>query len=350
MKRIKQIDGVELYDLICSEDNIREAIKLACKDHAKDPAVIKIREDPEPYVQAVSEILRSESFHYSRFKEKDIFERGKHRHLLFTRTFPDRIIQHAVFNIVAPILHGTIIITEYAQVKERGTHKCSIRVHNDLNRDWQHTWYCLKIDVSHFFDNVDRNILFNMIKRKIKCPRTLDILHTIIFDVPGKKGLPIGLFSSQILSVFYLSQLDHYCKETLGIKYYYRYMDDIVILASNKILLHNYLRLIKLYVRFIGLSLKKNYAIFPIEKRRLDFVGFVFTHSYVALRKSTKIRYIRACNNIIRTIKYHEQVTVHQLLSVNSYVGILTWVSDDKLFNKYNGRIERVIAIGVEAI
>lgn len=113
-----------------------------------------------------------------------------------------------------------------------------------MQEDWGHTWFCLKMDVSHFFDNIDREILFEMIKKKIKCRRTLEILRRIIFEVPGNVGLPIGLFSSQILSVFYLSEFDHYCKEVLGIRYYYRYMDDIVILASNKNLLHNYLRFI----------------------------------------------------------------------------------------------------------
>ena len=243
-----------------------------------------------------------------------------------------------------------MISNEFAAVKGRGTHRCSMVVRNDLQHDWQHTWYCLKIDVSRFFDNIDRDILFEMLKHKIKDYYTLEILHTIIFDVPGTRGLPIGLFSSQILSVFYLSQLDHYCKETLGIRHYYRYMDDIVILASNKNLLHNYLRLTNRQLGTIGLSIKKNYAIFPIEKRRLDFVGFVFNHTSVAVRKRTVLSYKRSCNLIVNSLAHHEPITTHMLSSKISYEGIIIWASSDDLINIYSGKVDIALEFGVEAI
>lgn len=350
MKRIGSINGVKLYDLIKSRDNVEKAIKLACRDHAHDPAVKQIREGPEQYIDAICEILENKSFHYSKFKNKTIYERGKQRHLLFTRTFPDRIIQHAIFNIVAPILHGTVIKDEYQAIKGRGTHSCSMQIRKDVQSDWQHTWYCLKLDVRKFFDNVDRHILYDMVKNKIKDRDTLDILHTIIFDVPGKKGLPIGLFSSQILSVFYLTGLDHYCKETLGVRYYYRYMDDIVILASNKVLLHNYQRYIERYLNVLHLSLKNNHQIFPIEKRRLDFVGFVFNHREVSIRKRTATMYKKQCNNIIRCLKNHIPLTISMFLSVNQYQGIIHWASTDALYNKYTNMVNIALEFGVDAI
>ena len=350
MKRVKSINGIELYDLICDRDNIREAIRLACKDHAKDKSVIAIKMNPEPYVDKIHEILVNESFEYSRFKNKTIFERGKKRDLCFTQTDPDRIIQHAVFNIVGDILHKCIPKDEYAAIKGRGTHACSMALRKAL---WDCPWrtrYCLKIDIRHFFDNIDRNILFDMIKRKIKCRRTLNILHTIIFDAPGKKGLPIGLYSSQTLSVFYLHGLDHYCKETLGIKYYFRYMDDIVILASNKNHLHNYRRLISRYLSSMNLSLKQNHAIFPVDKRRIDFVGFVHDHKQVMIRKKTKKSYIRSCNKIIRYLKKNTPVSAHMIASKQSYEGIAGWATSDAIVEKYSGRVYRAIEFGLEAI
>ena len=270
--------------------------------------------------------------------------------LSFTRTFPDRIIQHAVFNVVAPILHGTVISQEFAAVKGRGTHKCSMAVRNDLQKDWQHTWYCYKADISHFFDNIDRDLLFEMIKHKIKCRRTLEVLGRIIFNVPGDRGLPIGLFSSQILSVFYLAGLDRYCKQNLGIRCYYRYMDDIVIFDSNKNLLHNYHRLINRYLNSIGLEIKHDWAIFPVEKRRVDFVGFVHNHSTVAVRKRTVIRYRQACNQMIRCLKHHEMMTEHMILSRRSYEGIMGWATVGDLVNIYSARVDVALEFGVEAI
>ena len=256
------------------------------------------------------------------------------------------IIQHAVFNIVAPILHGTMTIDEYAAIPGRGTHRCSMNVRRDMKEEPWRTRYCLKMDIHHYFDNIDRNILFEMIKRKIKCRRTLDLLYTIIFDAPGTKGLPIGLYSSQILSVFYLSELDHYCKEVLGIKYYYRYMDDIVILESNKNLLHNYLRLIKRFLTKYKLELKHNYAIFPVEKRRLDFVGFVHNHDSAMIRKKTKLSYIKVCNNQIHRIKHHIPITRHIVDSRRSYEGIIGWSTDDSLLDKYSNKADMYIDFG----
>ena len=350
MKRIGNIDGVKLYDIICSRENIEEAVKLACKDHGDDVAVRRIREDPEPYINAAQEILLNRSFHYSKFKEKDIWERGKHRHLVFTRTFPDRIIQHAVFNVVAPILHATVIPNEFAAVKGRGTHKCSMVVRRDLQKDWRHTWFCLKIDVSKFFDNIDRDILFGMLKRKLKCRETLDILHKIVFDVPGEKGLPIGLFSSQILSVMYLAGFDRYCKERLGIRHYYRYMDDIVILASNKNILHSCLAFMEGELAGIKLAVKGNWAIFPVEKRRVDFVGFVHNHTSVAVRKRTAIRYRRTCNVIISAVRKRIPVTMHMLLSKQSYEGIIGWATAGSLVNIYSVRADMALIFGVGSI
>lgn len=349
MKRVSRIHGVKLYDAICSRENIESAVRAACKDHRRDPVVQRIKEDPEPYIIAVQTILINRSFHYSGFKEKDIWERGKHRHLVFTRTFPDRIVQHAVFNIVAPILHAIVPSCEFAAVKGRGTHRCSMIVRKDLQADWQHTWYCLKIDVKRFFDNVDRDILFGMLKRKIKDHDTLEILHVIIFEVPGKKGLPIGLYSSQILSVFYLKGLDHYCKETLGVIRYYRYMDDIVILASNKVILHSCFMFIECRLTSLHLTVKGNWAVFPVEKRRLDFVGFVFNHTSVAVRRRTVIMYKRSCNVIVNSVAHHAPVTPHMLRSKSSYEGMISWASSDDLINICDNRVSIALEFGVDA-
>ena len=146
--------------------------------------------------------------------------------------------------------------------------------------------------------------------------------------------------------MFYLSELDHYCKEVLGIKYYYRYMDDIVILESNKNLLHNYLRLIKRFLTKYKLKLKPNYAIFPVEKRRLDFVGFVHNHDSAMIRKKTKLSYIKVCNNQIHCIKHHIPITRHIVDSRRSYEGIIGWSTDDSLLDKYSNKADMYIDFG----
>lgn len=348
MKRIRYLNGKELYDCICDMDNIYDAIKDASKDHARDPAVQRMKQYPEQYAKIVHKILTEERFRYSKFKQRTILERGKLRELCYTNTFPDRVVEHCVFNVVAPILHASVPTCEWAAIKGRGAHRCSARLHNDLMHDWKGTKYCLKVDVHHFFDSIDRNILFDMIKKKIKCPRTLKILHTLIFGTPGDRGLKIGLYGSQILSVFYLSGLDHYLKERLGLRYVYRYMDDIVILASSKMILHNVLFYMRTYLKDnLGLELKDNYAIFPVEKRRIDFVGYVLNHLTVMIRKKTKMKYIGQCQMMVRHVKRGISITTHDILSKRSYEGMFIWCTDKTPIYKYDGMVDTMITFGV---
>ena len=351
MRRIKTIDGVELYDIICSRENVEAAVQAACRDHHKDPAVIRIRENPEPYIQAVIQILVTGSFHYSNFRTKRIFERGKQRNLCYTRTFPDRIIQHAVLQVVGPILLGTCIRDTYAAIKGKGLHRCNRYIREVMHNDPEGTEYCCKMDMSKYFPSIDRNKLFALIKKKIKCARTLEIFSRMIFEVPGKKGTPVGLYSSQIFSTFYLTYFDHYCKEVLGIVYYARYMDDVVILARSKFLLRQYKHHIEVYLQELVLTIKPNWQIFPVESRGVDFVGYVFRHDYILLRKRIKISYIRSCNCILHAVRHGEQITPHMMASKISYEGwISRWCDGYRLVEKHTRRVDIALEFGAEAI
>ncbi len=252
---------------------------------------------------------------------------------------PDRIIQHCVFNIVTPILHGSMTKDEYAAIKGRGVQRGVTAVYKAMRGDPAGTRYVETLDVKKFFDNIDRDILFDMIKKKIKCHDTLEILHTIIFDTPGKLGLPIGLYSSQILSVFYLSGLDHYCKEKLGIRWYFRYMDDILIFAPDKRLLHHYRVMIANFLAKLKLRLKDNWAVFPVSKRRVDFIGYVIDHKGIALRKKIRKAYIRSCNLIVWCIRHHVRYTDHMIRSKTSYEGFQTWCTLGDLVEIQSSRV-----------
>lgn len=103
-------------------------------------------------------------------------------------------------------------------------------------------------------------------------------------------GVPIGNYLSQYFANLYLSELDHLCKEELKCKFYYRYADDIVILSDDKDFLHKVLIYIKLYVHTIGLKVKDNYQIYPVDSRGINFVGYVFYHTHTLIRKSIKYK------------------------------------------------------------
>ena len=106
-----------------------------------------------------------------------------------------------------------------------------------------------------------------------------------------------GNYLSQFFANLYLTYFDHWVKEELKCKYYFRYADDIVILGNDKNYLRNVLVSIKLYLKqVLNLELKPNYQIFPVESRGIDFVGYKFYHTHVLLRKSIKMRMFRLIN------------------------------------------------------
>ena len=232
-------------------------------------------------------------FKFSKFRTRDIFERGKKRHLCYTITFPDRVIQHAVMRVVSPILLGTSIRDSYAAQKGKGTHLCSMQVREDIYNDSEGCVYYLKEDIRKYFDIINRHVLFKLIKKKIKDRKVLNILHEFVFGAPGRKGLPIGMYSSQIFSSFMLTYFDHWVKEILHVKHYYRYMDDMVFLSDSKQTLRRIHKAVatKLKKEY-DLDVKHNWRIAPISSG-LDFVGYVHWPDHVTLRKRNKILYKR---------------------------------------------------------
>lgn len=353
MKRIRRINGVELYDLICSHENVEKAFRNACKDHAKDKQVIEMKKNPEPYIQQVEEILKNENFHYGRFKTRNIIERGKKRHLCYSQTFPDRIIQHAVMQIVAPILLGTCTSTTYAAMEGRGTHKCSMEMRNHIYNHPEDKYY-LKVDVYHYFQSVDRNILFELIKRKIKDPRTLNILHVLIFECPGERDLPIGLYISQIFSTFYLAYFDHFLKEQAWViigrnKTFiiFRYMDDFFVICDNKEDLHELRKLMDNVLRAdYGLHLKENHRVGRIRDG-LDAVGYVHYPDHVMLRKKIKISMKKTVSSIVRLSVRGQHVPKKKFHALTSYLGMAQWCDGKRLIYLNRNRVDIAIAFGV---
>lgn len=320
-KRVKYLeDGRTAFEHVCDMDNIYGAIQDAARDHAREPQVIMMKENPQEYALQVHEILVNGTFHYARFRQKDIIERGKKRHLLFTVTFPDRVIQHCVFRVIAPILLDTCTADTYAAQDGRGTHLMSDRIMEAVQTDPENTVYNVQFDIHHFFDSIPRDILWFLIKRKIKDPDVLELLHRIIFEVPGERGLPIGLYSSQILSTFFLSYFGHWLKEVLRVPYDFIYMDDGVIFGPSKERLRIVIKAVAAELRRYGLKLKGNWRIRP-TRCGVDIVGFVHYPTYKVLRKRTKLSYERTCRAIIRLFVAGKPIPSSKLAAMRSYDG-----------------------------
>lgn len=192
-------------------------------------------------------------------------------------------------NVLEPILVAAFTVDTYSCIKSRGIHRLQRKLQEDLN-DIGGTSYCLKIDLRQFYPSIDHDILKDQLRRKLKDPDLLWLLDEIIDSAPG---LPIGNYLSQYLANYFLSGFDHWIKEDQRMPYYYRYADDMVVLAGDKAVLHQLLIKIKNYLATLRLEVKENHQVFPVDSRGIDFVGYVFFHSHTRIRKQIKQNFAR---------------------------------------------------------
>jgi len=284
MKRINN-----LYDIISSIENLQMADAVARKGKAKQPGVIQHDKNREANIQQLHEMLVNKTYKTSPYTTFTIFE-PKERIIFRLPYFPDRITHHAVMNILEPVFVSTFTTDTYSCIKGKGIHAAARAVKRALN-DVENTRYCLKLDVKKFYPSVDHDTLKQLLRRKIKDNDLLWLLDEII---DSTSGLPIGNYLSQYLANFYLTYFDHWLKEEKQVKYYFRYADDLVVLSDSKPYLHGLLAEIRTYLQDnLKLTVKGNYQVFPVEKRGIDFVGYVFFHTHTLLRKSIKQNFAR---------------------------------------------------------
>lgn len=266
-------------------------------------------------------------YHTSPYTNFKVFE-PKERLIYRLPYYPDRIAHHMIMNVLEPIWKKIFIKTTYASIKGRGIHALQKQLVHDLKADPKGTVYCLKLDIRKFYPSIDHGILKQIIRKKIKDKAVLKLLDEII---DSAEGVPIGNYLSQYFANLYLAYFDHWVKEVLKVRYYYRYADDIVLLSDSKEKLHNWFNQIKDYLENkLKLQVKSNWQIFPVEARGIDYVGYVTRHKYVKLRKSTKMRMWKTIH------KYEKNEIDKEKLqrSLTSYFGWLKYCNSKHLLYK----------------
>ena len=284
---MKRFDNV--YDQIISIDNLVLADRIASRGKAKQYAVIYHRSNQQQNIIELHNILQSKQFKTSAYSVFKVYE-PKEREVYRLPYFPDRIVHHAIMNLLEPMFVETFTADTYSCIKGKGIH-AAVRNLKTALKDVSGTIYCLKLDIKKFYPSVDHTVLKTLIRKKIKDTDLLCLLDEIIDSAPG---LPIGNYLSQYFANFYLSYFDHWIKEKMAVKYYFRYADDLVILSDNKKYLHGLLANINDYLQTnLKLTVKSNYQVFPVEARGIDFLGYVFYHTHLRLRKSIKQSFAR---------------------------------------------------------
>lgn len=278
-----------LYEKIYSIDNLILADTKASKGKSLQYGVQVHEKNRDNNIQLLHNMLRLKTYQTSPYSIFKIYE-PKEREVYRLPYFPDRITHHAIMNVLEPVFTAVFTADTYSCIKGKGIHAAARAVRKALV-DEPGTRYCLKLDIKKFYPSVDHAILKQLLRRKFKDQDLLWLLDGII---DSADGLPIGNYLSQYFANFYLTYFDHWIKESKGIKYYFRYADDLVILSDNKPYLHQLLSDITHYLQIeLGLTVKDNYQVFPVAARSIDFVGYRFYHTHTLLRKTIKQNFAR---------------------------------------------------------
>ena len=283
-----------LFSKITDLDNIMLAHSKARKNKTHRDDVQRIDKDIIGYCKKIQQMLINDEYKTSEYHTFKLYE-PKERIIFKLPYYPDRIIHHAIMNILEPLWLNQLIPQTYSCIKKRGIHKALKDLRKGL-QDKDNTQYCLKLDISKFYPSIDHDILKKIIRIKIADRRLLKLLDEII---DSSEGVPIGNYLSQFFANLYLAYFDRWLKDEKGIKYYYRYADDIVILHNDKQFLHKLLNDIKNYLRDkLKLNVKNDYQVFPVDDRGISFAGYVTRHDYCLVRKNIKKNFIRKNNKL----------------------------------------------------
>jgi len=255
--------------------------------------------------------------------------------IIMALPFRDRVVQHALCNVIEPIFEKSFIFDSYACRIGKGTHRGADRVTEFLqkcDRIWERT-YCLKGDIAHYFPSVDRGILLNIIQRKIGCKDTMWLIEEVIYSTGEEpKGLPIGNLTSQLFANIYLNELDHFIKQKLRLRFYVRYMDDFVLLLNDKGMLHEVKKQI---VDFLSdkleLELNHKTSIFPVSQG-INFLGYRIWKDYRLLRKENAKKMKRRLKAF--ECKYREgRISLEEIRQ-----SLMSWLGHVSHCNSYNLR------------
>ena len=212
-------------------------------------------------------------------------------------SFRERVLHHAIMNICEPVLERYAIFDSYACRKGKGTHQAIMRARSFArNNKW-----CLKVDVSKYFDSIDHRIMYDLLTRRFKDKKLLSLFARIIgsYETEPGKGLPIGNLTSQHFANYYLGPLDHYLKEDVRVPGYVRYMDDMIIWGKSRLEMKEYLSKIRVYLaERLALRLKEGVQI----KQTRSGVGFL---GYGIYPWKTTLAH-RSRRRFSRKFKYYE--------------------------------------------
>lgn len=341
-----------LYAAICSFENLVAAAKKAQKGKRFQDNVGRFNANLEYELVKLQSELQARVYQPGCYREFLIYE-PKQR-IISAAPYRDRVVHHALYNIIAPLFERTFIFDSYANRVGKGTHAAILRYQQFCRQNK----LALKCDVRKYFPSIDYEILKAEVRRTIACPDTLWLIDRILDGsneqeavhdhFPGddlftpferRKGLPIGNLTSQFFANVYLNRFDHFVKEVLRCRFYLRYVDDFVVLGNDKAWLWNVKEQMQAFLEKWRLRLHEHKSqIRPVEDG-VTLLGFRVFPEYRLLKRDNVVKARRRMRRLQAQYAARELDLAGVTRAVHGWLGHAgfgdTYHLREKLFEAY---------------
>ncbi len=294
-----------LFEKLVSIENLQDAYWKARKHKFNNPAVREFEKHAKLHLAVLHKEIRTRTYRPQPLK-MFILHDPKTRKICVS-AFRDRIVHHALVNMLQPIFEPRFIHDSYASRKGKGTLAALKRFDSFLRKVTDNgkqvpesltanavCGFVFKADIRHYFDTVDHAVLLGILGKRVKDDGVLWLTEIILQNYHSGmrgRGMPLGNWTSQFFANVYLNELDQFVKHELGAKYYLRYVDDFVILERSKTTLQGYEKRIKAFLQVLKLNLHPSKCKISPLCRGIGLLGFrkFYHHTLVRQRNIRKI-------------------------------------------------------------
>ena len=340
-----------LFDVMITDESMTDAFKNASLRKRNRDDVRKVLSNLDWEKDNLRRILVNEELRLQKHPSCVINESNCHKEREIVKPYfkYEQVVHHLVVGQLKPIIMKGFYEYSCGSIPKRGCHYGKKHVEKWIRSYPENTTiYVLKMDIRHFFENIDHDILKSKLSKIIRDKKFLRLVFKIIDN--HEDGLPLGYYTSQWFANFYLKDFDHFVKEELGAEFYIRYMDDMTIFGTDKHQLHEMRKAIEEYLGIkLHVHLKDNWQVFPLAETRkdkhgrcLDFMGFKFYRNYTSVRKSILFRVRRKANKIDKKNREGKPVTWKDATSMISYMG---WIDKTNTYQYYLDYIKPKVII-----
>lgn len=324
-----------LFPQVCAFENLYRAFRRARRGKRDREEVAAFEYDLEDNLLKLQAELQTSTYRPGPYRNFWVHEPKRRK--ISAAPFRDRVVHHALCQVIEPIFERTFIHDSYACRVKKGTHRAVDRCQAFARR----YRYVLKADIQKFFPSIDHDILLGLLGKRLADPMVMELVRQILKSGEGvlaeeyvmqwfpgddflarfrPRGLPIGNLTSQFWANVYLDRLDHFVKRHLKCRAYLRYVDDFLLLSDDKAQLHRWKEEIKAFLGCLRLTLHdRKSVVFPVSEG-IDFLGYRIFPTIRRMRRVTVRRFTRRLRRL-RESHRAGRISIQQVSqSVQSWV------------------------------